>query len=59
MNTILYINPLHTEILFQIFEQDTTHTISLAKNLENATTFPKLLTEIIDQYNVTEIWCIT
>lgn len=59
MNTILYINSLHTEILFEIFVWNNILKTSLAKNLENATSFPKLLTEIIDQYNVTEIWCIT
>lgn len=58
MNTILYINPIWNEICFQIFITSETITKSLQKNLETAATFPKMLVDIVDEYNISEIWCI-
>ncbi|NRH20594.1 hypothetical protein HOO68_00935 [Candidatus Gracilibacteria bacterium] len=60
MKTILYINPLSTEITFLIFQNDTTIIKkTLLKNLETATSFPVLLVDTVNQYEVNEIWCIT
>jgi len=59
MQPILYINPLLSEITFSVFLGEEIIHYSLIKNLDNATTFPKMLIEIIDTHSIREIWCIT
>jgi hypothetical protein len=59
MNNTLYINPLTPEINFLIFVWEETITRTLAKNLDTASTFPKLLVALVDEYNITDIWCVT
>ena len=59
MSNTLYINPLTPEIHLLIFEWDQIVTKTLAKNLDTASTFPKLLSGIVDQYTITDIWCVT
>ena len=59
MNNTLYINPLTPEITFLIFDWDQTITKTLAKNLDTASTFPKLLSSIVDEYQIDTIWCVT
>ncbi len=58
MNTILYINPLWREISFFIFQNKNTIIEKLDKNLDTAITFPKKLVDLVDLYNIKEIWCI-
>lgn len=59
MNTILYINPLTPEITFLIFDWDQIVTKTLTKNLDTASTFPRLLVAIVDEYQIDTIWCVT
>jgi tRNA A37 threonylcarbamoyladenosine modification protein TsaB len=59
MNTTLYINSLTPEIHFMIFAREQTITQTLAKNLDTASTFPKMLVAIVDEYAITDIWCVT
>ena len=60
MHPTLYINPLSPEITFSVFlDDEKTINYSLIKNLDNATTFPKMLIEIIDTHSIREIWCVT
>ena len=59
MQNIVYINPIWNEIYFQIFIWMETFQKSLQKNLESASSFPKMLVEIVDTYSINEIWCIT
>ena len=54
----LYINPLGATIRFLIFDQ-----IHLIKaydldKIDTSSTFPKHLVEVVEQYNIHEIWCI-
>ncbi len=32
---------------------------NLVKDLNTASTFPKLLVDIVDEYKITDIWCVT
>ncbi len=59
MKTLLYINPLHAEIHFLIFQEDTTILQTLPKNLNTASTFPKMLVDLVDQYAINEIYSVT
>ncbi len=58
MNTTLYINPLTPEINFLIFDGEETRVATLEKNLDTASIFPKMIVDIVDQYTITDIWCI-
>ncbi|MBC7504056.1 hypothetical protein H7169_03720 [Candidatus Gracilibacteria bacterium] len=58
MKNTLYINPLTPEINFLIFDGEQTIARFLTKNLDTASTFPKLLINIVDAYQIDEIWCI-
>jgi hypothetical protein len=33
-------------------------TKTLTKNLDTASTFPRLLIDIVDEYKITDIWCV-
>lgn len=59
MNNALYINPLWESITFMVFSNADIITNTLPKNMETSNTFPKLLVELVDIYNIREIWCIT
>jgi hypothetical protein len=59
MNTILYINPLNPYITFLISDGGSIIEKTLEKNLDTASTFPRLLVEIVDLYQIQEIYCIT
>lgn len=59
MSSILYINPLTPEINFLIFDWEQTITKTLAKNLDTASTFPRIVVDIVDEYGIDEIWCVT
>lgn len=55
----LYINPLTPDIHFLILKWEETITRTLMKNLDTASTFPKMLVAIVDEYAITDIWCVT
>jgi hypothetical protein len=59
MNTILYINPLFEEVHFLIFDWEETIKNTLPKNLATASTFPNMLVDLVDQYDIAEIFCVT
>jgi hypothetical protein len=59
MKTILYINPLFEEIHFLIFKWENTIKKTLQKNLSTASTFPKILVDLVDTYDISEVFCVT
>jgi hypothetical protein len=59
MTNTLYIDPLLPEIQFLIFQEGTTITKTLPKNFDTASTFPKILVDLVDIYKVNEILCVT
>lgn len=59
MNTILYINPLTPYITFLISDGESIIEKTLEKNLDTASTFPKLLVEVVDLYQIQDIYCVT
>ena len=55
----LSINPLLPEISFIVIDKDTiVEQSSLSKDLDTASTCPRHLINIMDQYKIDEIWCI-
>lgn len=58
MKNILYINPLLEEINFIISVREDVIKKTLPKNLETASTFPKMLVDLVDLYNINDIYCI-
>ena len=56
---ILSINPLLPEISCIVMDS---HTIvdqsAVAKNLNTASTLPRHIVDLVDKYDITEIWCI-
>ena len=59
MNNILYINPLTVHITFLILWSTEITKKTLTKNMETSINFPKFLVDIVDEYNIHEIWCVT
>lgn len=59
MHNILYINPLLEEITFYVFKNEEIFIENLAININTAATFPKKIVDLVDLYNIQEIWCIT
>ncbi len=59
MKTILYINPLLEEINFLIFQWENTIKKTLPKNFNTASTFPKMLVDLVDLYSIDTIFCVT
>jgi tRNA A37 threonylcarbamoyladenosine modification protein TsaB len=59
MNTILYINPLTPRITLLISGEESIIERTLEKNLDTASTFPRLLVEIVDLYKIQDIYCVT
>ena len=58
MKKILYINPLLEEIHFILLIGEEIITKTLPKNLETASTLPKMLVDLVDLYNINDIYCI-
>ena len=58
MKKILYINPLLEEIHFILLVGEEIITKTLPKNLETASTFPKMLVDLVDLYDINDIYCI-
>ncbi len=58
MNNILYINPLLNEISFLIFQNENTIIEKIDKNLNTSTAFPKKLVDLVDLYDIEEVWCV-
>lgn len=56
---ILSINPLLPEISCIVMDN---HTIvgqsTVAKNLDTASTLPRHIVDLVDKYDITEIWCV-
>ncbi len=59
MNNTLYINPLLPEISCIVIDGETIHTSTVAKNLDTASTLPRHIVDLVDRYDITEIWCVT
>lgn len=55
---ILFINPLAPQINFLIFTDEGEYFDHGEKNLETSSTFPRQLIDIIDKYQIGEIWCV-
>ncbi len=58
MHTILYINPILPEITFFILQKNDVIIEKLSKNLDTAILFPKKIVDLVDLYDIQEIWCI-
>lgn len=59
MNTTLYINPLTPNITIIISDGESIIERTLEKNLDTASTLPRLLVELVDEYSIKDIWCVT
>lgn len=55
----LYINPLGTKIRFLIFDKTRLLKTYDFDKIDTSSTFPKYFVEVVEQYNIHEIWCIT
>jgi tRNA A37 threonylcarbamoyladenosine modification protein TsaB len=56
---ILSINPLLPEISCIVMDSDVTHTSTITKNLDTASTLPRHIVDLVDRFGITEIWCVT
>jgi hypothetical protein len=56
---ILYINPLLRELEARVCISGVEQVFSLAKYHQTAENFPAWILQIVDRYQITEIWCIT
>lgn len=56
---ILSINPLLPEISCIIMDSHIIVDQSIVtKNLDTASTLPRYIVDLVDRYNITEIWCV-